>query len=697
MITRELRDILRQTNIYSPETEATIITKAGEEILITSSDLLGSIEVEQTALSPSGSPVGGLATGEIKVSLKVFDGQIDPKFNLESLRSIKFKMTFDGDAYTGVEYNSGIYEIDKVEFDEQGLEAIITGYDPVFKLNTEYVDPIGEYPVSAAEWVNAFSSKYGINIDAGNLIFIDEIIQKPNVDNMSAKQVLAKFLEWNFAGGSYSSGSLVCKTLDLEPTTFDHGEYNLLERWHIREYSTKLNQLGTNGFNTITLALSEDITSENFSSSDELMVAEEGREIELRLSDNPFLPDYNSYVKYAPLILEAAKGFNYEAYEMESTLIYLRPLEVIVGGSFNSLREGDYSMPIYTYHMVYDGSLSVKHTAPPIDSSETEYKWKFVKPSRKTEIKVDKLEGQITAIVEEVETTKTEVSRQAADLVIEKDRIGSLVESTTGSLDEFGQSLDTIESNMTSLEQKSNRFDLVVKHTNGANLLKNSVMFNGEEFWDHESTLKGQTNSWSLAKTSKQCITGNGFNEQTVDIVPGQSYTIAYDFLKQSQAGTLKVYYKINNQEVVLTEESGVLEESCFFHLDSIESGKITIGIEMEGVSLSQPSYIANLMLAKGEIIEWSPAIGEVYTLNVLIDELGIKVKNIDENTYTAMTPYEFAHYYDSEKVFSFDRQIANVQDLMVKGKTFEMEGGIKWINDQQSGKVILVNLRGER
>ena len=521
-------------------------------------------------------------------------------------------------------------------------------------------------------------------------MFIRDEIRRPNVDNLSAKQMLSKFLEWNFAAGAYKDGKIVCRTVGEQPIVPEE-----FGRDAVLEYKSKTNGLGKLGVNTLTLALSEDIQSENHSINDSEMIGIEGEPIEIRLSGNPFFSTSEDFIEYTPRIFSMIKGFNYEAHELDTRALHVKPLDVIKQVELNTLRPTTYNIPVYTYQLTYDGEFKVKLSAPPMDNAETEYKWAQVSPSKKTEIKVDKIDGRITAVAEEVVGFEGELRKQSAEIEVEKGKISSLVIDTNKMLDDYKEDLDGLNEKFTQSEQDSESIKLTVSHSNGLNLLKNSVMYNDTEFWDYENGLRGETNSWSLSKTSKHCITGNGFNEQTVNIVSGDSYAISFDYLKQSAAGVLTVYYKIRDEETIIHEQREVGEGNTSIYLEDTAGGELVIGVRLDSISETQPAYISNLMLAKNEVYEWSPSIGEIYTINVLVDESGVKVKNITGNAYTAMTPYEFAHYYDNEKVFSFDRQIAQVQDLLVKGKTFELDGGIKWINEKGSGRVILVNMRG--
>lgn len=684
MVSEELKNILKKGTVYAPDAKVFLTTSAGV-IEFSGDDLLASIEVEQTALSSAGAPIGGLATGELKVKLTSFEEDIHELITIDETRNIFFELTFGDEIYS-----SDIYFVDKLEVSENRLEIVITAYDPVHSLNIDYIEATTTFPTTVGNWLLDFGKAYGVNIDAEGLIFINDVIQRPNVENMSAKQVLSKFLEWNFAAGIYEDGKIKCRSLvnDEEPS-------EELDRESVSEFEVQTNGLGKYGVNTLTLALSEDIESENHSVSDAAMIEQEGRLIEIRLSDNPFFSTPEDHIKYAPLLFELIKGFNYDAYELTTRALYIKPLEIISQDRVNSLKPYRYNIPVYSYHMIYDGAFKVKLAAPKMDNAETSYKWSQISPSKKTQIKVDKIDGRIEAIVEETAIMDEEIKRQGAVLAIEKDNISSLVSDTVSVLREYEQGLTVMKDQYTQLKQESDNFQLTVSHANGLNLLRNSVMYNDREFWDFEEGLFGETNAWSLTKTSKQCITGEGFNEQTIKISSGSNYAISFDYLKQSPGGTLSVYYILNDEVVNILTQTNVSDGSSSVYLENVVGGELTIGVKFQDISETQPSYVANLMVAKNEVYEWSPAIGEVYTINVLIDESGVKVKNIDGNAYTAMTPYEFAHYYDNEKVFSFDRQIANVQDLMVKGKTFEMEGGIKWINSKETNKIILVNLRG--
>lgn len=207
--------------------------------------------------------------------------------------------------------------------------------------------------------------------------------------------------------------------------------------------------------------------------------------------------------------------------------------------------------------------------------------------------------------------------------------------------------------------------------------------------------LRGEYNSWSLTKESLACITGAGLNKQTIRIDPNAKYTISFDYGKRSAQGSLDIYYVVDNVRNYMIQQTEVVEDATFsVELNELGSENITIVIDSSTTNDETPPVVANLMFDIGKLTRWSPAMGEVYTTNVIMDETGIKVKGKDGLAYTAITPFEFAHYYDNVKRFYMNKDEANFENINVTGEKLELTGGIKFVN--MADKVILVNLRRE-
>lgn len=279
------------------------------------------------------------------------------------------------------------------------------------------------------------------------------------------------------------------------------------------------------------------------------------------------------------------------------------------------------------------------------------------------------------------------------------------------------QDVDGLNDNYTQLTQTLEGFEFTIFNTDGTNLLRNSLKFNENQFWKSNEkepgtdtplypTLVGTvgtSNNWSLGQQSLNAITaptGNGKDEQVIEINNSEVHSIGFSWNKQTAAGSIKVYYIDAGNRVDAKVITDIGTGKFEMTKDDFISNQITLGIEFVGISTTQPAYIANLMFARGIHFKWTTHSNEIYSINVIIDESGIKVKSTSGNAYTTMTPNEFAHYYNNVKVLSFNQYDTMVQDLIVKGTVLELEGGIKFVNLKnpnapENDKVILVNMRG--
>lgn len=204
----------------------------------------------------------------------------------------------------------------------------------------------------------------------------------------------------------------------------------------------------------------------------------------------------------------------------------------------------------------------------------------------------------------------------------------------------------------------------------GNNFILNSVGYGGLNNWNViEGEVDFGTSTWILSGVSKhgwKII--DGIMEQEIDVVAGKPYSIS-GRVNKGAAGTIviKIVSNLEEYEVFRKDSGETFENEFSFQFDNLE-GNITISIEVSGATT--PIEITDLMLAMGENIgSWSQANGEVYTVNVKMDNQGIRVYSADGLASTIMSPEEFAGYYNNEKIFTLNGNITEVMGLRVGGQ----------------------------
>lgn len=240
----------------------------------------------------------------------------------------------------------------------------------------------------------------------------------------------------------------------------------------------------------------------------------------------------------------------------------------------------------------------------------------------------------------------------------------------------IGNALDTIDFSpyvtQSQLEQKATNITAKFSATGGMNVIKNSVGFAGLSYWQDYSSSKIATISTNELDTlgfgSGFLFNPDGNNkgiQQTINVIPGQPYTLSWYLNKRTQGAdqTYRFFIQIM--------EDGVITQQL-----ADNSNKSTIGYESEYMNFTPKSatvtvrFIAygnvdatltGLMMNIGDIaLQWSLATGELYNTHVRMDINGIRVSQIDANRkevgFTQITPEEFAGYSDASGSGTFEK-----------------------------------------
>lgn len=234
---------------------------------------------------------------------------------------------------------------------------------------------------------------------------------------------------------------------------------------------------------------------------------------------------------------------------------------------------------------------------------------------------------------------------------------------TTSDYSEFKQSVDN--------------FMITVQDGGGANLLRDSVGYNYPDsgVWTvaSGSVTSGVPSSWGLNYISKRSwyIT-SGVMYQDIVVQPATEYTFSCAINKEI-LGKITISYIFGSTEVIMFEKDGEAFSGTAKYTGNSGANsrfRIKIAVTPPGGSPPYPTVeITDVMVSLGKISSWQQSNGELFTSNVIIDSTGIKVKGADGNpSYTTISPYEFAGYYDEQRIFSLNGSKTEVQELVATG-----------------------------
>lgn len=257
------------------------------------------------------------------------------------------------------------------------------------------------------------------------------------------------------------------------------------------------------------------------------------------------------------------------------------------------------------------------------------------------------------------------------------------------SQNEYNTDKEQMEEDYAAFKLEFDNFTVTVQDGGGNNLIKNSVGYAGDKYWEvFSGEMIPSQSTWVLQGDAKHGVKmEGGLNAffHHLDMAPGETYTLSIK-VKKGIAGTF---------EMSLDEHmTGYLYQIIQIPAGEEYDGVVSFEFEYDGnaidpvlsiVSVDSEIEYTDLMLAKGSNVNyWSQANGEVYTLRVQTDADGIKVFYEDGKGYTIMSPEEFAGYYNNQKIFTLNGDITEVMGLEIKGKGLWMRP-IKFVQTNDS------------
>ena len=408
---------------------------------------------------------------------------------------------------------------------------------------------------------------------------------------------------------------------------FNYEDGTSLSRYVSNNYQSKSLSLtaekninGVNIYSQTSYANSTDITTTFYN----LMISKNGGEYEdfiplgikeLAISDNPFA--YSEETRKAIIQAgEAIYGFKYVPLSVETIgAAYLNCKDKL---KIKNMQDGDLETYVFDTRISYQGTLKSNVETLAMTDTETKYRYdgSLTTAQRRTEFRVDKAEQKITSLVK----ATTEQGEKITEAVQDLDGFKRTITDKT----------DETAEKVTIIEEKIDGLITSKSVSGGQNLIKNSVGYFGNDYWQINAETEGTVLSENSTDVKQNSISGSALKLQKETIyqdikeIKNGEYYISFNYKRiiNTAIATLKV----NDLIIDLTEENWKEEA----HLINVTSNNIKIEMTTD---LNSSILITDLMLTEGNLqVSWTQNANESYTDTVQIGK-GVRITATGSDT----------------------------------------------------------------
>lgn len=292
----------------------------------------------------------------------------------------------------------GNFIIEKPTTEETKEKTKFTGYDYMIKFNKKYEDLV-EYPITLQEYLAKLCEQVGIELGSTNIVNgTYEIQGNPFTNNEDCKTVLSNVAQ--LCGGFAHIG----RNNKLYITNLTNGSVETIDGNNYTSFE-KNEQYGE--VNSVILRLSQ-VEGENTVKEDTESIELNGL-TEITIADNYFLNNAEEREKVIDAIFNQLDGLRY----IPITCSYYGFPYLDSGDAIIALDIKDVDCPTYIFNhkFKYNGAFSGEIETPAMTKTQTAYKNIVDIKTRfqNVELKVDKINGNITSIVEETTNLETKV------------------------------------------------------------------------------------------------------------------------------------------------------------------------------------------------------------------------------------------------------------------------------------------------
>ena len=369
----------------------------------------------------------------------------------------------------------GKYIADKpVLKDEATDENTIKAQDYSLKFKIKY-EPILTFPCSVKKAISDICEYLNIDYIENNFINSDYVLQEFYIDeDATFFDVIKILVEAGFANAFITNtNALIVKSPSM---TVDY-ELDLNELFELKKEDNKFGKL--NSIVASRIVADDGSTTEDVYAKDESSITTNGL-YEYKIIQNDAI-DYDRQTAVNNIL---AGSLNFEYIPASLECVYNPALEI---GDMIEVpdKKTDTSFLLFIKEISADlstGLMTIESSEK--TKTETDYAAATNKDKRrKTEIKVNKLEGEITQVVEKTEeNTKqvTEIKTTTEGTTTKITDLEQELNSTTGELESISSSVNEISETVNGMEQ-------TLSQQGGSNLLLNSSGLFENENWEGEA------------------------------------------------------------------------------------------------------------------------------------------------------------------------------------------------------------------
>lgn len=391
-----------------------------------------------------------------KANVKLLD---DGEYDLENKEiSIKTGVKVS----ENIEYQDlGAYIIPKPETEEVSSKTEFTGYDYMLKLDVEYIDN-NTYPIRMDDYLEKLCQQIGITLGSKSFPNNSYMIKgNPFTNRETCKTVLSNVaqLAAGFAVIDMEDDKLYIKNFDINGDSVETIDSNNYDEF-------KPNNI-FGPVNSVKIQMNSGVEGEETVKEEEGLTDE--TRCQITVADNYFLISEEERNLVVNNIYNALHGLTYLPIELN---YYGYPwLKIGDKIKVKDKNDNEYTTYVMEHDLKWNGAYSgtikvfaLTKTQSAYSETVTIQKWK-----RNTELKVDKIEGNIESVVQE----QTETNERLTETV-------QTVEEITDTVKEVQENT---EQSINEIKETSDAFSIAISKVGGDNLIKNSAMINEKNFW----------------------------------------------------------------------------------------------------------------------------------------------------------------------------------------------------------------------
>ncbi len=534
----------------------------------------------------------------------------------------------------------GTFIVTEIQPNDTTKDIKVTALDYMLKTHINYL-PSCEFPCTLQTLYEDVLSQCELTPETANLDINGSFeVEDNQFEGTLCNDVIKAIAEitGNFATIN-ENDELRLKFHNTEAVTIGRGEYSELVD---KKDSTPI---------TVLILENSAITGENWGAEWEDGITQYGRN-EYLISDNGIAWTQEKREILAPVILDKIKGWSYSGFEMVGCFNFqdlelgdLITIENMDGTTSNSI------LLSYEYSQTESKISAQSQVKASINYNKAK------DPLKHTEFIVNKHEGEISSVIQNIETVQGEI----------------VVMNTL------------ITSNKTGT-------DLIISRTGGNNQLRNSAFFKDIDYWTaSDGAVYGIVQDTEIAQNtdsgSKLVLQSGTFSQEFKTII-GEVYTFIC-LLKnpQSVAGKtswIRIY--LNDNDYISVTDSDTkhnqFDKITFSYTASVYNPILKIYTNNGNTDFQ----IADIRIVKGEVSqEWTQYTDEVYGKGVLLDNTGLGVRGISGGTITSKLDEDSLIIKDGNTI------ITEVSDEQI----YAPKGG--FINEIKIGNILLTEVSTNR